>query len=162
MDPHRLRTYTPLRPFSSDSDTGSDDRVHDATTTRPQSQVAEVPLIGRIAVGTPITAAEDVDGILPLPRQLVGHGDLFALIVTGHSMAGGSSILDGKVVVVRRQPVAELGAVVAALIDGDATVKRLRRDGTDVWLDPDNRDYEPIPGNEASILGKVVAVMRGL
>ncbi|MFE4304777.1 transcriptional repressor LexA [Streptomyces sp. NPDC056891] len=162
-DPHRPRTYAPLRPLSSDSDTASpDDRVHDVTTTTPQSQVAEVPLIGRIAAGTPITAAEEVDGVLPLPRQLVGHGDLFALTVTGHSMAGEGSILDGDVVVVRRQPVAEPGAVVAALIDGEATVKRLRRDGTDVWLDPDNRDYEPILGNEASILGKVVAVMRGL
>ncbi|WP_327309667.1 transcriptional repressor LexA (plasmid) [Streptomyces sp. NBC_01298] len=162
-DPNRPRTYAPLRPLSSESDAAnSDDRVHDVTTTTPQSQVAEVPLIGRIAAGTPITAAEDVDGVLPLPRQLVGHGDLFALTVTGHSMAGEGSILDGDVVVVRRQPVAELGAVVAALIDGEATVKRLRRDGTDVWLDPDNRDYEPILGNEASILGKVVAVMRGL
>ncbi|MFE8941026.1 LexA family protein [Streptomyces sp. NPDC007872] len=121
-----------------------------------------MPLIGRIAAGIPITAAEDGDGVLPLPRQLVGHGDLFALTVTGHSMAGEGSTLDGNMVVARRQPVVEPGAVAAAPVGEEATVKRLRRDGTDVWLDPDNRDYEPIPCNEASILGKAVAVMRGL
>ncbi|MEV6676386.1 transcriptional repressor LexA [Streptomyces erythrochromogenes] len=160
-DPHRPRTYAPVRAAAlPPADDGPDAAgTHHPASTAP---LAEVPLVGRIAAGTPITADEQVDQILPLPRQVVGHGELFALTVTGHSMAGDGHILDGDVVIVRRQPTAEPGSIVAAMLDGEATVKRLRREGFNVWLDPDNTAYEPILGNQASILGKVVAVMRGL
>lgn len=96
-----------------------------------------------------------------LPRNLVGAGELFVLTVAGDSMSG-ASILDGDLVAVRRQPIAEHGDIVAAPVDGEATVKRLKREGVDVWLMPANEQYEPLRGNEAEVLGKVVAVMRRL
>jgi len=99
--------------------------------------------------------------VFPLPRQLVGEGELFLLKVAGDSMVD-AAICDGDWVVVRRQPVAENGEIVAAMIDGEATVKTLsRRDGR-VWLLPQNPAYEPIPGEEATVLGRVVAVLRSL
>ena len=100
-----------------------------------------VPLVGRIAAGGPILADQVVEDVFPLPRQLVGDGDL---------------------VVVRSQPVAENGEIVAAMIDGEATVKTLRRAHDGVWLMPANAAYQPIPGNDATILGRVVSVLRSL
>lgn len=120
-----------------------------------------VPLVGRIAAGGPILAEQVVEDVFPLPRQLVGEGELFLLKVAGDSMVD-AAICDGDWVVVRRQPVAENGEIVAAMIDGEATVKTLsRRDGR-VWLLPQNPAYEPIPGEEATVLGRVVAVLRSL
>ena len=122
---------------------------------------AMVPLVGRIAAGVPITAEQQVEEIFPLPRQLVGKGDLFMLKVSGESMID-AAICDGDFVVVRRQPVAENGEIVAAMIDGEATVKTLQRRDGHVWLMPHNPDFAPIPGEEATILGRVVTVLRGL
>jgi repressor LexA len=120
---------------------------------------AYVPLLGRIAAGGPILAEESIEGVLPLPRELVGQGTLFSLQVKGDSMVE-AAICDGDWVVVRQQPNAENGDIVAAMIDGEATVKVYRlRDGH-VLLMPKNPAYEPIPGDQASILGKVVFVMR--
>ena len=127
----------------------------------PSPETALVPLVGRIAAGAPILAEQDVETVLPLPRQLVGRGELFSLTVSGDSMVEGG-IFDGDVVVVRRQSVAEQGEVVAAMVDGEATVKRLyRRDGQ-VWLLPQNAAYAPIPGDDAQVLGRVVTVVRRL
>lgn len=98
-------------------------------------------------------------GHLPAPRQLVGDGELFVLKVVGDSMIE-AAICDGDWVTVRRQPVAENGDIVAAMLDGEATVKRFKRDNGHVWLLPHNAAYQPIPGDEATILGKVVAVLR--
>ncbi|WP_203566619.1 transcriptional repressor LexA [Aestuariimicrobium ganziense] len=118
-----------------------------------------VPVVGRIAAGGPILAEEQVEDVFPLPRQLVGEGTLFLLEVRGDSMIE-AAICDGDWVVVRQQQTAVNGDIVAALLDHEATVKTFKRTGDQVWLLPHNPDYDPIDGNHASILGKVVAVMR--
>jgi repressor LexA len=143
-------------------------RAVDARPRRPgpgadlvEAQVT-VPLVGTIAAGTPILADEHVDEHLTLPASLVGHGTLFALRVRGDSMID-AAICDGDVVVVRQQPVADNGDIVAAMIDGEATVKvyRRTRDGH-VELVPRNQAYEVIPADDAVVLGKVVSVLRRL
>jgi repressor LexA len=121
---------------------------------------AYLPLVGRIAAGGPILAEQAIEDVLPLPRDLVGEGTLFLLRVVGESMIN-AAICDGDLVAVRQQPVAENGEIVAAMIDGEATVKRLRRqDDGHVWLQPENPAFADIPGDDATILGRVVAVMR--
>ena len=125
--------------------------------TRPAP--AYVPLVGRIAAGGPILAEEAVEDIFTLPKQLIGEGTHFLLQVTGDSMIG-AAIADGDWVVVRQQPVADSGDIVAAMIDGEATVKTFKRADDHVWLLPQNASYDPIPGDDATILGRVVAVLR--
>jgi len=120
-----------------------------------------VPLVGRIAAGGPILAEQVVEDVFPLPRQLVGDGELFLLKVAGDSMID-AAICDGDWVVVRRQPVAENGQIVAAMIDGEATVKTFKRADGHVWLLPHNAAYAPILGDEAQVLGRVVSVLRSL
>ncbi|WP_405498466.1 transcriptional repressor LexA [Nocardia sp. NBC_00511] len=118
-----------------------------------------VPVLGRIAAGGPILAEQAVEDVFPLPRELVGEGALFLLKVVGQSMID-AAICDGDWVVVRQQNVAENGDIVAAMIDGEATVKTFKRTGSQVWLMPHNPLFEPIPGNDAQVLGKVVTVIR--
>jgi repressor LexA len=118
-----------------------------------------VPVVGRIAAGGPVLAEEYVEDVFPLPRELVGEGTLFLLRVTGDSMVD-AAIADGDWVVVRQQPVAENGDIVAAMIDGEATVKTYRRRDGRIWLLPHNAAYAPIPGDDATILGRVVTVLR--
>jgi repressor LexA len=127
------------------------------TASRPSP--AYVPLVGRIAAGGPILAEEAVEDVFALPKQLVGEGTHFLLNVSGDSMIE-AAIADGDWVVVRQQPVAENGDIVAAMIDGEATVKTLKRRDEKVWLMPHNPAYDPIPGDDATILGRVVAVLR--
>ncbi len=118
-----------------------------------------VPVLGRIAAGGPILAEQAVEDVFPLPRELVGSGTLFMLKVVGDSMVD-AAIADGDWVVVRQQQTAENGDIVAAMIDGEATVKTFKLRDEKVWLMPHNPAYEPIPGEQASILGRVVAVLR--
>ncbi|WP_067700561.1 transcriptional repressor LexA [Nocardia jejuensis] len=118
-----------------------------------------VPVLGRIAAGGPILAEQAVEDVFPLPRELVGEGSLFLLKVVGQSMID-AAICDGDWVVVRQQNVADNGDIVAAMIEGEATVKTFKRTGSQVWLMPHNPLFEPIPGNDAQILGKVVTVIR--
>ena len=124
-----------------------------------------VPVRGRIAAGLPLLAVENVESIFPLPRRIVGYGELFLLKVQGDSMLY-EAILDGDWVVIRSQRTAEDGQIVAALIknettgDNEATVKVLRRHRGRVWLEPRNAGYPQIPGNEATIIGTVVSVLR--
>ena len=118
-----------------------------------------VPVLGRIAAGVPILAEEMIDDVFPLPKSLVGGGTTFLLRVVGDSMID-AAIADGDWVVVRQQPDAESGEIVAAMIDGDATVKTLQRRDGRVWLLPHNPAYSPIPGEQATILGRVVSVLR--
>jgi repressor LexA len=125
----------------------------------PSQEAAYVPLIGRIAAGGPILAEEAIEDIFPLPKQLVGNGTLFLLKVVGDSMIN-AAIADGDWVVVRQQPVAENGDIVAAMIDGEATVKTFKRADDHIWLMPHNPAYTPIPGDDATILGKIVTVLR--
>ena len=120
---------------------------------------AYVPVLGRIAAGGPILAEEAVEDVFPLPREIVGEGELFLLNVRGDSMVE-AAITDGDWVVVRQQPVAENGEIVAAMIDGEATVKTYKRRDGHVWLLPHNEAYEPIPGDDAIVLGRVVTVLR--
>jgi repressor LexA len=124
-----------------------------------QPTPAYVPLVGRIAAGGPILAEEAVEDVFTLPKQLVGEGTHFLLKVSGDSMIE-AAIADGDWVVVRQQPVAENGDTVAAMIDGEATVKMFKRADGHLWLLPQNKAYEPIPGDDATILGRVVAVLR--
>ncbi|WP_239174958.1 transcriptional repressor LexA [Actinoplanes cyaneus] len=118
-----------------------------------------VPLVGTIAAGAPILASESAEELLNLPRDLVGRGTLFSLRVQGDSMID-AAICDGDLVVVRQQSEAWNGDIVAAMIDEEATVKVFRRRGGHVFLEPRNPAYEPIPGDDAVILGKVVSVLR--
>jgi repressor LexA len=122
---------------------------------------AMVPLVGRIAAGVPITADQQIDEIFPLPRQLVGKGELFMLKVVGESMID-AAICDGDWVVVRQQKTAENGEIVAAMLDGEATVKVFRQRDGHTWLLPRNSNFEPIVGDHAEILGKIVAVLRSV
>ncbi|MFC6012639.1 transcriptional repressor LexA [Nocardia lasii] len=146
---------------------GLDEAVHAVTALPQQADEADpnrptptfVPVLGRIAAGGPILAEQAVEDVFPLPRELVGEGSLFLLKVVGQSMID-AAICDGDFVVVRQQNVAEGGDIVAAMIDGEATVKTFKRTGKDVWLMPHNPHFEPIPGNDAQILGKVVTVIR--
>ncbi len=120
-----------------------------------------VPLVGRIAAGGPITAEQSVEDVFALPKQLTGEGELFMLTVSGDSMID-AGIFDGDYVVVRRQPTCENGDIVAALLDDEATVKTFKRRDGKVWLLPHNDAYSPIDGDHATIMGKVVSVMRKL
>jgi repressor LexA len=148
-DPNRPRALTVALPADQD-ETG----INDA---RPAPTY--VPMVGRIAAGGPILAEERIEEVLPLPKELVGEGTLFLLEVVGDSMID-AAICSGDYVVVRQQPTAENGEIVAALIDGEATVKTFQRKGGQVWLLPHNDAYEPIDGTHATILGKVTTVLR--
>jgi repressor LexA len=118
-----------------------------------------IPLVGRIAAGGPILAEERVEDVFPLPRSLVGDGTLFLLEVSGDSMID-AAICSGDYVVIRQQPTANNGDMVAALLDGEATVKTFKKKDGQVWLMPHNDNYDPIDGTHASILGIVTAVLR--
>ncbi|MER7368435.1 transcriptional repressor LexA [Nonomuraea wenchangensis] len=123
--------------------------------------LVSVPVVGDIAAGTPILAEQHVDDLLTLPRDLTGRGTVFALRVRGDSMID-AAICDGDLVVVRRQPEAHSGQIVAAMIDGEATVKVFRRRGGHVLLEARNPAYADIDGDEAVVLGVVVSVLRNV
>ena len=154
-DPNRPRAIEVRLPDAAESTidlTGSGDAAPAA---------AYVPVVGRIAAGGPILAEQAVEEVFPLPKQLVGDGQLFLLKVVGDSMVD-AAICDGDWVVVRQQPNAENGDIVAALLDGEATVKTFKRRDGHIWLMPHNPDYEPILGDDAAIVGKVTAVLRSV
>jgi repressor LexA len=129
--------------------------------TAPTDKTRFIPLVGRIAAGGPITAEQDVEEIVPLPESLVGSGDLFMLKVVGDSMVN-AAICDGDFVVIRSQKDCNKGEIVAAMIDGEATVKTFSRKDGHIWLLPANDDFEPINGDNCEILGKVTAVLRSV
>ena len=151
-DPNRPRALEVLieLPGSEESSPGA-----------PVGDAAMVPLVGRIAAGIPITADQQVEEVFPLPRQLVGKGDLFMLKVVGESMID-AAICDGDWVVVRQQQTAENGDIVAAMLDEEATVKTFRQRDGHTWLLPRNSSFEPILGDHAEVLGKVVTVLRAV
>ena len=166
-DPHRPRAIEVVQPDDARTvapwTTGPDVPAVDPDAPERDSAPAPsyVPVVGRIAAGGPILAEQVVEDVFPLPRQLVGEGELFLLKVAGDSMIE-AAICDGDWVVVRRQPVAENGEIVAAMIDGEATVKTLKRVDGHVWLLPHNPAYAPIDGDGATVLGRVVSVLRSL
>jgi repressor LexA len=149
-DPNRPRAVEVKVPAEPSDVTGEGD-------ARPTP--AYVPVVGRIAAGGPILAEQVVEDVFPLPRQLVGDGQLFLLQVKGDSMID-LAIADGDWVVVRQQPSADNGDIVAAMLDGEATVKTFQRRGGHIWLLPANDDYSPIDGDAATVLGRVTAVLR--
>lgn len=164
-DPNRPRAVDVRAPASSSPTRHPRRRglgaAHNGEDLDRSEQVVGVPLVGRIAAGGPILAEQLVEDVVPLPRRLVGEGTLFLLEVKGDSMVD-AAICDGDWVVVRQQPVAENGDIVAAMIDGEATVKTFKKRDGHVWLIPHNPAYEPILGDEATILGRVVSVLRRL
>lgn len=153
-DPTRGRALEILFPHGESSEA-----VHEGE--RSMDQMRAVPLVGRIAAGGPILAEQSIEETFPLPASLVGQGELFMLKVVGDSMID-AAICDGDYVVIRAQKTCEKGEIVAAMIDGEATVKTFsRRDGK-IWLLPANPNFSPIPGDNAEILGKVTAVLRSV
>src|SRR4051794_15121221 len=163
-DPNRPRALDVRVPGEN---AGPAEAAPEGSTAGPAGGVDEssgprptyVPLVGRIAAGGPVLAEQAVEDVFPLPRELVGEGTLFMLKVAGDSMVD-AAICDGDWVVVRQQPTAENGEIVAAMIDGEATVKTYKRRDGHVWLLPHNDAYEPIPGDDATVLGRVVTVLR--
>ncbi|PMC64168.1 repressor LexA [Corynebacterium tuscaniense] len=141
--------------------TGRKSNKQDANVPEEAAAPRYIPVVGQIAAGNPILAEENATEYFPLPSELVGDGDLYLLQVVGESMRD-AGILDGDWVAVRTQPVAEEGQFVAALIDGEATVKEFHQDSTGVWLLPHNDAFSPIKGDEAEIMGLVVSVFRKL
>ena len=133
--------------------------VPDLEPERLLPTAAYVPVVGRIAAGGPILAEQHIEEVFPLPRDLVGDGELFLLKVVGDSMID-AAICDGDWVVVRQQNTAENGDIVAALIEDEATVKTFKRRDGHVWLMPHNPAYAPILGDAATVMGKVVTVLR--
>ena len=169
-DPNRPRAIEVVLPGGSQGqgyrrspaadETQTPGEVYDETgigDARPEASY--VPVVGRIAAGGPILAEEAVEDVFPLPRQIVGDGELFLLKVVGDSMVD-AAICDGDWVVVRRQPTAVNGDIVAAMLDNEATVKTYKKRDNKVWLMPHNPAYEPIDGDHAVVLGKVTAVLR--
>jgi repressor LexA len=157
-DPNRPRALEVLIDLAPDPSHAVDS---DALPGPSVGDAAMVPLVGRIAAGIPITADQMVEEVVPLPRQLVGKGELFMLTVVGDSMID-AAICDGDWVVVRQQSTAENGEIVAAMLDNEATVKVFKQRDGHTWLLPQNSAYEPILGDHATVLGKVVAVLRSV
>ena len=172
-DPNRPRALEVLLPGEADSRTVAPAEVGRSARPAPLAEAdsddtgrgdaypapVHVPVLGRIAAGGPILAEEQIEDVFALPHQLVGQGTMFLLEVRGDSMIE-AAICDRDWVVVRQQPTANNGDIVAALLDNEATVKTFKRTDGQVWLMPHNPAYDPIDGNHASILGKVVAVLR--
>lgn len=164
-DPNRPRAVD-VRSGSASADGTGTSRAKAARRAMALTQNAPrgeapvfVPVVGRIAAGVPILAEQMIEDVFPLPKTLVGDGQLFLLRVVGDSMID-AAISDGDWVVVRQQPTADNGEIVAAMLDGEATVKTFRRRDGHVWLLPHNASYAPIDGDQATILGRVVAVLR--
>ena len=167
-DPNRPRAIEVVSPDSTPDSRGyrggaspSDEvaTFDDTGVNDQRPEASYVPVLGRIAAGVPIMAEESVEDVFPLPRQIVGEGQLFLLRVVGDSMID-AAICDGDWVVVRQQPTADNGDIVAAMLDSEATVKTFKRRDGHVWLMPHNPAFEPIDGDHATILGKVTAVLR--
>ncbi len=160
-DPNRTRAVDVRGPDDGSVDDASTGIGEGTAAGDLRPAPAFVPLLGNIAAGGPILAEQAVESVFPLPREIVGEGTLFLLNVRGDSMIE-AAITDGDWVVVRQQPVAENGEIVAAMIDGEATVKTFKRRDGHNWLMPANPAYDPIPGDDATVLGRVVAVLRRL
>jgi repressor LexA len=135
--------------------------LRESSSQKTDENSVAVPVVGDIAAGTPISAIEHVDDFMTLPRDLTGRGTVFALRVRGESMID-AAICDGDTVVVRQQHEAHSGQIVAAMIDEEATVKVYRRRNGHVYLEPRNPAYEVIDGDNATILGVVVSVLRSV
>ncbi len=124
-----------------------------------QEQTTQVPIVGKVTAGLPILAVEEITGYIPFASQHYKGKNLFALEVRGESMKN-AGILDGDYVIAEKVPTASDGEIVVALLEEEATVKRLYREPDGVRLQPENPDFEPIYSKDVSILGRVVSVIR--
>lgn len=162
ISPESGKQIIPGSAYGSPSSAGKEQAALHVENTQPtRHNMREIPLIGRIAAGAPILAEAHVEESYSLPAELVGSGELFLLTVVGDSMVD-AAICDGDLVVIRAQKHCEPGEIVAAMIDGEATVKTFKRSDGHVWLMPANPAYAPILGDHAEILGKVTAVLRSI
>lgn len=125
----------------------------------PRSASVTVPLVGRVTAGLPVLAVENIEDYFPLPKDFGEQGTLFMLRVTGDSMIE-AGILDGDYVIVRQQENAENGEIAVALVDDEATIKRFFKEKDRIRLQPENRFMDPIIVEDASVLGKVIGVVR--
>jgi len=158
--PRAIEVFLPEVMAARRSISAADETSYDETGIGDAMPAASyVPVLGRIAAGGPILAEERYEDVFPLPKQLVGEGQLFLLEVSGDSMID-AAICNGDYVVIRQEQTAENGEIVAAMIDGEATVKTFQRKDGRIWLLPHNDAYDPIDGTHATILGKVTAVLR--
>ncbi|MBM7854131.1 repressor LexA [Desulfohalotomaculum tongense] len=129
--------------------------------TAGDDDLVDVPLLGQVAAGNPLLAVENCEDILSLPRSFTGYGELFMLKIRGDSMIE-AGILEGDLVLVRRQPNATDGEIVVALLDGEATVKRFFKEKNHIRLQPENPNMAPILVRDVQILGKVVGLLRSI
>jgi repressor LexA len=158
--PRAIEVFLPEVMAARRSISAADETSYDETGIGDAAPPATyVPLLGRIAAGGPILAEENLEEVFPLPKSLVGDGTLFLLEVSGDSMID-AAICSGDYVVIRQEQTASNGEIVAALIDGEATVKTFMKKDGHVWLLPHNQAYDPIDGTHATILGVVTAVLR--
>jgi len=158
--PRAIEVFLPEIMAARRSISAADETSYDETGIGDAAPPATyVPLLGRIAAGGPILAEENLEEVFPLPKSLVGDGTLFLLEVSGDSMID-AAICSGDYVVIRQEQTASNGEIVAALIDGEATVKTFMKKDGHVWLLPHNQAYDPIDGTHATILGVVTAVLR--
>lgn len=123
------------------------------------ASLREIPVVGRVAAGTPILAEENIEETMTLPEEMVGSGELFILRVRGESMIQ-AGIMNDDYIVVHRQMNANNGEIVVAMIDDEATVKRFYKENGHIRLQPENDAMEPIIVPEVTILGKVVSLIR--
>lgn len=159
---HGFAGGTRARGFTPSVIEGTLGRVRPAVTEEDSARPVPVPLMGRIAAGTPIDAIQHKSAVLNVPPELLTSGDHFALEVRGDSMIE-AGILDGDIALIRRSEGAETGDIVVALIDEEeATLKRFRRRGASIALEPANTSYEVriLPPNRVRIQGKLVGLMR--
>ena len=133
--------------------------ILDDVTKKGLKLAGEVPIVGRVAAGTPLLATENIEGTLPVPKEMIKHDSCFALRVKGSSMID-AGILEGDLVIVKSQSAADPGDIVVALLDDEATVKRLFFEGDKVCLQPENPDMEAIVVSEVQVLGKVIGLFR--
>lgn len=133
--------------------------ILDDVSKKGLRRAPEVPIVGRVAAGVPLLAAENIEGSLPVPKEMITHDSCFALRVNGSSMIG-AGILEGDLVIVKSQSVADPGDIVVALIDDEATVKRFFYKDDQICLQPENPDMEAIVVSEVKVLGKVIGLFR--
>ena len=130
-------------------------------SAKMKTAYVSAPLVGSIRCGNPEDEEESIEEYVSLPVSMFGKGDFYILRAKGDSMVD-AAICDGDYVVVREQNSAVNGVIVSALLDDEATVKTFRKENGHVWLMPHNPAYSPIDGTHATIMGKVVTVLRKL
>ena len=133
--------------------------VLDDSGMEPASSGISIPLIGRIAAGTPVLAEENIEDYLTFPEEMFGSGEFFALNVSGDSMIEGG-IFDGDIAIIKKQNTADNGDIVAALLEDEATLKVLQKTSDSIKLLPKNSAYKPIEVREFTVLGKIAAIFR--